>query len=964
MHLRIYYKKSGFSFMVFFFFFFFTDNAYCITNMQDGHQESNLMLDGSEDHPDMVKDEISTENCSVSSPSQSHDNVFSSKYVPSDAAAVGGSNSKCVENGAVSPFVTCNESTSEREKSGKTGSDEGRSVGALDTGDINPLLGAVAALDICGYNRNVGGKFTSSSLKEEYEQHESGSFLHHNQVCKIPCSGKDLMSKSTDKATEIKEVYQEMKSESACSLQPRSINFLDSTTSVGSSLCSHNSHISETSNSVVSDHVNKSPYPHTVDISLPLSDMKFSFNCNQDATTPSFFGKENKVESAHVSLSGGVIIDQSKVNYVTLPSEILVPPVITKFPCDKLEVIKMNADSEEKMAKCCPSESANMPQTHTNTTGITVIAESRETLINTTSSVEAAEAYVSFTGIVPRELSGSVSISTSQPDIHRKSVGISTSAPNLQTCGLLEPFLSQNVGLSKSLPLLSAGIFDCNTSRSKTSLLQPEVSFVSKTKNSGSFPNSAAIFTAPNRFYQNVADKAKSSFSVSPKSEQNSALRVTGVSSSIPTSKNSFAADIPLRFSSSPDSSILKSTNDSSVAVLNSLSRNSSVDPDFFQFCTRNSPVSLSAVSKPVATNFHLGTTSSDLKFSLGSGTSFKCRTPCTETSVDSAQSSMCIVGSTCLKSGFMWSGANVNLSKENTLQQNRQDVTTESVGIAASAFVSHGTPDFSTVTTQSLSFSDSSAVSVDQLGRQVPRIENTSTVSSTGVFPAVTTKTSSFPNSSVMSTGLFEQVSRIVNTRFVAFLPNITTGASGLQLSNQASALDKGPEFSRFSHCSSKPLFGSDVNFSKYESVKDTSVRKNVFGSVFQVNSPDVQSSTEKASNETALSNGNRKLFTFGATELKHDDTNTFNKDFKREPVTAVASDNFSTDIIDNKVTSGILSPLTSGDVLFNFSGSDKMSKRKSKLHIQGRSKLHLQGRSCNSEQTRSCKFILSSFI
>jgi hypothetical protein len=938
--------------------------------MQVGCQESNMLLGGS-DHPDVVKDETSTENCSVSSSSQTCENIVSSKYVSSDAAAVHGINSKYAYTDAVFPS---DESTSERPRSKNMSGGEDCSLGALHKGDISPLVGAVATLDIFSSNKIDVGNLISASSKEECELQESGfSSLHHNQVCKIPCSSKDLVYKSTDKATEEKEVYQEMKNDDACSSQLRSSNFSDSSTSVTSvrsNLCIHDSHISKNNNPAVKDCVNKSPDSRTVDISLLPLDMPFAFNCSEDAATPSFFGCKNKVET--VSLSGGIVTHQSEVNCVTLPSEILVPPVITKFPCSKLEVIKLNVDSEEEKAECYPSESANVSQTYTNTTGVTVISENKETAINTF-SIEATETCVSFSGIVPRELNDIVSMSTSQPDVPHTSVGISTSAPDIATCGSFEPFLSQNMGLSKPLPLPSAGIFHCNTSRSKTdsisdsftSWLQPQRdSFVNTTQNFGSVPKSVTNFTNSNKLFQNVADKTKGSVSFSLKSEQDTAL---GVSPSMPASKSSFAVDVPIKLTASPDSCILKSTNESSITVSDSLSRDLSVFSGV-QFCTLSSPISSSSISKSGDTNFHLGTTSSDLEFSLGFGASLKCGAPCTESSMDTALSSMGKAGSTCLKPGFIQSGVNVYSNTVDTLRQNNGsfNIKTDSSGAASSAVISCGILSFSALTTQSsLSLPNSSVVSTGQLG-QVPRIENTtSAVYSALGSPILTTKTSvCLPNSSVVSTGQFGQVSRIENTTFAVPSTNITAGPSSFYYSNQRSSLVKGTEFSRFSHCSSKPVFRSDFNFPKYESVKDTSVRKDIFGTVFQVNSPGNQSSTEKASNRTVLGNGSSTLFTFGSTEMKHDNTNIFYKDFMWKPIGTEASNNFNTDIINNRFTFGIPSPTTSSSVLFNFSGSDKTSKRNSKLHLQGRSKFHLQGRSSNSAQTRSCKSILSDFV
>jgi hypothetical protein len=853
--------------------------------MQVGSQESDLILDGSGDHPDMVRDNISTVNCSVASSSQTCDNIFGSKCVSSDDAAAHGINSRYSYNDAVLPAVTCNESTSERPRSENVSGGEDCSLEALDKGGISPLVGAMAALDVCGHNRIDIGKLTSTSLKEEFELQVSGSSsLHHNQVCKIPSGSKDLR-KSTDKATEEKEVCQEMKSDNACCSQLRSNNFSGTSTSVENNSCCHDAHISENSNSAVSDFVTKSPYPHAGDISLPPLDVAFPFNCSEDARVPSFFGYKNKVEAAHVSLPGGIITDQSKVNCVKLSSAQLVPPVITKFSTGKLGMMKVNVGSEGKKAECCPSERTDVSQTYTNTTGITIMSKNK---VTATSSVEATETCVSFSGTVPRELHDIVSMSTSQADIPH------TSAPGVATCGLFEPFLRQNMGLSNP-------------------------------------------------------------------------LGVNDVLSNVSASKNSFAVDMPPKLSALPESHILKSTNKSSSTVLGSLSRDSSVFSGV-HFCTLSAPISSTSISKPVVTNSHLSSISSDLEFSLRFGTSVKCGAPCTESAMDTCLSSMGTVGSTCLKPGFKQTRVNVYSKTKNTSQQNSGCFNTKigSLNTAASAFISCGTVSSCAATIQSsLSLSNSSVLSINQL-EHVSRIENTTTADFSTLGSILTTETSvSSPNTSVVSTGHFRQVSRIDTTTCAVPSTNVTAGLSGFWYSKKTSSLEEGTGFSRFRHCSSKPVFGCDLNSSKYESVEDTSVRKDMLGSVFQVNSPGNQSPAEKASKGTTLNNGSSTLFTVGPTEMKHDNAKTFHKDFMWEPNTAVASNNFNEDIISNRFTFGIPSPATSSGVLFSFSGSDRTSKYNSKLHLRGRLKFHLHRRSNNSAQTTSpCKFIHSGFV
>ncbi|XP_021931164.1 uncharacterized protein LOC110835343 isoform X2 [Zootermopsis nevadensis] len=847
--------------------------------MPVAHKESNLLLDGSGDHSDMVKDETSSEtgSCSLSSSSQTCDNILSFKCASSDAAAVRGINSRCAYTDAVLASVTCNESTTDRPRSENMSCVEDCSLEALNKGDISPLVDALGTLDICGSNKIEVEKHTLTISEKECELQKSDSSVHHNQVSKIPCSSKDLLY-AIDKATEENVVCKEMKSDNACGLQLRSCNFSYTSMTVGSNMCNHDSHISENSNFPVNDCVNTSPDSCTMNISLPPLDMPFSFNCSENAATPSVFEHKNKIETEHVSLSCGIDTNQSKVNCMMLPSEILMPPAITEFPCGKLEVIKMNVGSEGKKTECCPSESVNVSQTYTDTTGITVISVSKGTAINTTSSIEATETCAMLSGTVSRKLSGTDSMSTSQPDIPQTSVGISSLASH--------PSPSPPAGSSHCITFISK---TDSISDSFTSSLQPQRDSFVKTQNFGSIPSSV---TNCNKLFETVADKTEGSVTFSPKGEQNTAL---GVISSMPASKNSFAEDIPLKLSASP--------------ALHNVSRDSSVFSGV-HFCTLSSPISSSSVSKPGDTNFHLGTSSSDLEYSLGFGTSLKCGEPCTETFMDTVVSRT----GTSLKPDITWSGVNVYSNTMNTSQQNNRLSNTKTKSLDT-ALISCGTLRFSPLTAQaSSSLPNSSVVSIDQLG-QVPRIENTALAMS---LPNITDEDDNDPSSSWYTI--------------------------------QKSSLKNVAEYTRYSHSSSKPIFGSDFNFLKYESVKDTSVRNNIFGNIFQVNSPGNQSSTANASNMTAFSNGSSTLFRFGSVKMKRD------KDFVWEPVTTVASNNFNTDIINKTFTFGIPSPATSSSVLFNSSGSKKTSEHKTELCVQGRSEFHLQRRSSNFAQTGSC--------
>jgi hypothetical protein len=808
--------------------------------------------DGSRDIPD--------ENCSMLSSNQTHDDGFISISVCTDTPTVADDDDDDDDNASAFalPFVTCNASTTDLATIENTVSCKDSHCGAPHKVDATDEIGSVAALVICGSNKIDSRKFT-------------------------------------DKVTEGKEVCQEMKCDSACGLQLQlgGRNSSNSPVPVERNSCGHDFHISN-NNSVVKDCDKKSPCPHTVDNSKAALNStysansvdSFAFTCIQDATRPSSCGYKTKPEThMRVSLSGEIVTAQSKVNCVTPPNEILVPHFMMQHLSGKPETVEVNVDSKGMKAVLHPAESMDVSQTYADSTRISVATKINENTVNT-SSVEAA--------II------------SQSNTPCTSAGFSTCSmsfvPNV-TCWSSEPPLNQNMGLSHPMSLPSGGICIFNTSRSKIvsfsdsctsepSWLDPHVnSSVTKTQNFGSFLKSVTSCATVNNPFQKVADRTKGSFSFSLKSEQNTASDISNVFSNIS------ALDTPFKYSASTGSCIPDITNKSSVPVLDRLLRESSVFSGF-KFCTLSPPILSSTVSQPMDASFHFGSESSAMGFPVGSETSFKCGTPCTESAMDTALSIVGTAVNTCLKPRFMRSGVKVDSNVVNTLGQNSgSHNTTVSLDTATATCASFGTL----------------------------------------VCPALTTQSSS------VSTNLFGQVPRIECLTSVVSSTEATAGsAASFQFGNQtssssaaAAAAGRGPEVLSFSSFSSAPVFGSDLQFPKFEYVKDTSVRKNKFGNSFQVNSLGRQSSREKASSSTACSTVNSALFTFGSTAVNCNGvTNAFDSHVIRKPVTTVTSSGFNTGIINNAFTFAIPSS-ASDNVLFKFRGSAQNKLRKFTLTI-----------------------------
>jgi hypothetical protein len=870
--------------------------------MQVGHQESDLRHGWlAAVSSDNAVDVGSAVICSVSSPREAHDDRFSST---------------CVSGDAVDTSVTGNTSTSNR----ATGNIFNVTDSSLesDKGDMSPLAGAIANLeDICE-DKIDNGKYSLPGSKGEHEQREYGcSWLHHNEDIKAQCSSKDLVSELTDKETEEKKVYPEVKHDSACSSQLHTVP-------VGNSLCSLHLHISVDSDSKIKGSDSKSSYLHATDRSQPTLCKScgidavglFTCNCTQDATETISGGSRSEAEAKAKAGVHRIATERDKMNYVTPPNEILMPTLVISKP----ETIKMVVGSGKANNELCPIESISVSQTYTP--GITFI---RENKVNATSSLDSS---VSFSQAVPgleNKLSEDMSASVSEP-IPPLSIGISSLAPNVDTFGVFEPFLNQNLGLSCT----STGIFSDNTSTpklvplsdssaSEPASVHPQLSSsCSKIQNSDAVPKYVTCSTNMNNTFQDFADNRKFSFGVPLKSKQTVAVGISNVFSRPLSSDTSFLQDIPPECSVSSDSCIWKSTNKTSPTVLGSFSRESSVFTGF-KFCTLGSPISSSNISKLSDGGFQPSRTSS----SVDSGRVFRCRAPCTES--DMAASGT--MENTYLKPGFR-AGVNMCSNTGNISEQNTGcSSTTELSGTSASAFVSFGKLSLPpALTTDSLSVPNTSAVSVGLFGKELRIASSNSSVSSTKV-------------TTVYQFGKHTPLSLTTGYQFGKHTP--------------LSLTETGTEFAGINPCSSKVGFGSHFLSPKFEPLKETSLTKTAFDSVFSVNSAVDQKSPGKA-NDSAAPTSQSSLFPSGSTEMKQSDgRNAFDHVCTFKPVQSCSQSNFNNSVTSNGFSFGIPSAAASRSVLFSFMGSEEKSGCSSQLNLQ---------RSRRSRRLR--KFVLSVCI
>jgi hypothetical protein len=707
------------------------------------------------------------------------------------------------------------------------------------------------------------------------------------------------MSNPPDKGPEEKEVYPEMKHDSACSSQLQLSDM--NTVPVGNGLCSPDLCISADSNSIVNGSVSKSSCAHVTDISEPTLCKPNSTdavglctgNCTQDATETISGGNRNEAEAKVHRIA----TDQGKINCMTLPNVILMPPLVISKP----ETIKMDFESVKTNTELCPVESISVSQTYT--TGISVV---RENKVNATSSLISS---VSFSQIAPtsvNELSEDVSASVSQPNLPSLSTGISALASNEATCGVFEPFLNQNLGLSSP----STAIFSHNmstakidpfsdSSASETAWFHPQLSSsCSKIQNFGAVPKYVTCSTNMNNTFQGFAENTNFNFGVPLKSKQTIAAGISNVFSRPLASETSFIQGIPPKCSVSSDSCIWKNANKSSVTVLESFSRESSVFTGF-KFCTLGSPISSSSIFKPLDASFQLGTPSS----ALDSGRVFKSGAPCTELAMAAAGT----VGNTYLEPGFTVLGVNVGSNRVNTSgQETGCGITT-----SASAFVSFGKPS----------------------------------------VPALTANSLSLPNTSAVSVGLFGKEPRIASATSSVFSTKVTTG---FQFGMETSSLTgMGTKFSGFSPCSSKLGFGSHFESPKFEPLKDASLTKTAFANMFPVNSPGDFWSSSKASG-SAAPGSHGSLLLSGSTEMKQNGCmNAFYGHSTFKAVPRLSPNNVNTTVISTGFSFGILSAAASSSELFSFTGSKEKSGCSSQLTLQRRS---------SSQRLR--KFVLSILV
>jgi hypothetical protein len=828
--------------------------------MQVGHQESDLQLSWlATDSLDKAGDVGSAENCSVSSPREAHDDRFSSTCVSGD----------------VCTSVTCNTSTSNR-ATGNIFNGTDISLES-DKADMSPLAGTIANLeDICE-NKIDNGKYSLPESKGEHEQCEYGCpWLHNNKNIKAWCSSKDLVSELTDRGPEEKKVYPEVKHDSACSSQLHTLP-------VGNSLCGLDVRISVGSDSIINGSGSKSSYVHATDSSQPT--------LTWDSTGTVSKGSINEAEAEVHRIA----TERDTMNYVTPPNEILMPTLVISKP----ETIKMVVDSGKANTELCPIENISVSQTYTP--GITFI---RENKVNAISSLDSS---VSFSQAVPGlsdELSEGMSASVLEPNLPPLSIGMSSLAPNVESFGVFEPFLNQNLGVSCT----STGVFSHSTSTpklvpcSEPASVHPQLtSSCSKIQNSGAVPKYVTCSTNMNNTSQDFADNGKFNFDVSLKSKQTVAVGISNFFSRPLSSDTSVLQDMPPKCPVSSDLCIWKSTNKSSLTVLDSFSRELSVFTGF-KFCTLGSPISSSSISKLSDGSFQPGRTSC----SVDSGRVFRCGASCIE-------SAMAVSGTrenTYLKPGFS-AGVNMCSNTGNTSGQNtRCSSTTESSGTSASAFISFG---------------------------------------KLSLPPALTTNVLSVPNTSAVSVGLFGNELRMASANSSVSSTTVTTGYQ-FGKHTPLSLTGTGTEFAGFSPWSSKVGFGS----TKFEPLKETSLTKTVFANAFPVDSTVDQKSPGRA-NDSVATTSHSSLFPYGSTEMKQNDGgNVFDYASVFKPVQSSSQSNFTTSVTSNGFSFGIPSAAASRSVLFSFTGSEEKSGCSSQLNLQRRSR--------HSRRLR--KFILCSHV
>jgi hypothetical protein len=620
--------------------------------MQVGHQDSNVQLDGSAD----VQDEKSSES-HASSPNQMHDDGLSFSLVFPDHVSSVTVNARKATGDAVG----CIDSLPE----------------VLDKGDTSLLVGAVAAVDICE-NKTGNGKLCLAASKEHCKQQEPGfRLLYSNEDSKAPCCSNDLVSEHADKGTEENLCYKEGKCDSACSLQFHlcSRNSLDS---------SADSRCSQDGRRVVNACVNESPFPLTTGSSLPALSRPCNLDaagsltsyCSQAATEVSLHGCRSETDAqANALSSGGIGIDQNKIDCGLLPGNILSVPPITS---GETEIIKFGVSSEEVKVKLCPVESTSVSQAYRNITGLSVITEDKD---STTSPVQTS---LSFSQFVPRSVSAlgeDVSKCTSQLNMPPMSVGISALAPTRPH----EISSSQDVG--PSLP--SLGIYSSCSMRGTEIFSFSKLrhnSFVSKSENFDSVPSSATSYRNTDGTSQTCEDKTKFSLSCSLTNEQSTAIVISKESSCISASRSSLVVEVP------------------SVCSISSGCFSGEPSPlSGFKFCTLGPPILSSAISKPLVAKVNVDTTSSAVGFSLESGKSFKFGAACAESVIATALSTVAC--------------SNV---ASTSVQKVSTNIMTESLDTSASTLIGIGGVDFPAVTTKSLlTVPNSSAVSMGlfQLG-------------------------------------------------------------------------------------------------------------------------------------------------------------------------------------------------------------------------------------------------------
>jgi hypothetical protein len=513
-----------------------------------------------------------------------------------------------------------------------------------DKGDMNPLINAIANLDICKDNVD-NRKFGLRGSTEEREQHDYvNPWLHSEKDIKAVYCSKDLVCKPTDEVPEEeREGYPEVKHDSACSAQ---LNINDKNTGV--SLCSPDLHISVNSNTSV----NGSDSAHGTDISEPTSCSPYGkdavglFTCNgtRDATETFSRGSKNEAEAEIHRIA----TEKCTMNYVTLPNEVSMPSFIINKP----ETLKMDVECGKRNTELFPIESISVSQTYAPE-------------ISTTSSFDSD---VNFSQTVPRCMNESMSVSqSSSPSLP---VGISTLAAHVPSTGTC----SHNTSTSKI-------VCTSDSCAAEPATVCPQLSpSCSNIKDTGAIPKNVTCSADMNYTLQGLADNTKFDVSVPLKNKQTNACGICDVFSRAIASEPASIQAVPLKCPVSSDSCIWGSVNKSTATVLDNSSRESSVVTGI-TFCTLGSPISSSSVSGLFDASFPLSTTSSE----LDRGRVFKCMAPCTESAVAAAGS----VENTCLKPGFTAEVKMCSDAVDTPAQNTKCSMTSESSGLPAWSFFS-----------------------------------------------------------------------------------------------------------------------------------------------------------------------------------------------------------------------------------------------------------------------------------